>query len=211
MDPYKITFATWDKVARIYQDKFMHLDLYDDTYDLFCQHVETHGAKIFEIGCGPGNITRYLLNKRPDFEIEGIDTSPNMIGLAKTNNPSAHFSVMDARNIDQITSRFDGIVCGFCLPYLSKEDAARLVKDCSALLNNGGILYLSAIEGDYEQSGYEAGSSGDKAYVYYHQANTLQEYLQKNNFTLLNLERKHYQKSETENSIHVIFIARKNK
>jgi SAM-dependent methyltransferase len=209
MDPYKITFATWDKVAQAYQDKFMNLDLYNDTYDLFCQLIKTPRAKIFEIGCGPGNITRYLLSKRPDFEIEAIDTSPNMIQLAEQNNPSAKFMVMDCRNMKDITPGFEGIVCGFCLPYLSKVDVARLIQDCAALLNPGGIFYFSAIEGPYERSGYEAGSSGDKAYVYYHPTESLQEQLHKNGFALLNLERKHYQKSETEESIHTIFIARK--
>lgn len=39
----------------------MDLDLYNDTYDAFCQAVYKPGARIFEIGCGPGNITRYVL------------------------------------------------------------------------------------------------------------------------------------------------------
>jgi ubiquinone/menaquinone biosynthesis C-methylase UbiE len=89
VDRYKETFDTWNKVARFYQEKFMDLDLYDDTYDTFCDEVNIENATILEIGCGPGNITKYILNKRPDFIIDGIDISPNMIELAKTNNPTA--------------------------------------------------------------------------------------------------------------------------
>jgi trans-aconitate methyltransferase len=89
VDRYKETFDTWNKVARLYQEKFMDLDLYDDTYDTFCDEVNIENATILEIGCGPGNITKYILNKRPDFIIDGIDISPNMIELAKTNNPTA--------------------------------------------------------------------------------------------------------------------------
>jgi 2-polyprenyl-3-methyl-5-hydroxy-6-metoxy-1,4-benzoquinol methylase len=210
MDPYKITFTSWDKVAQAYQDKFMDLDLYNDTYDLFCRLLEKPAAKIFEIGCGPGNMTKYLLARRPDFDIEAIDTSPNMVHLAEKNNPTARFSIMDARHIDQLNTKFDAIICGFCLPYLSKSDAAKLIEDCAGLLNPGGILYFSAIEGPYERSGYEAGSSGDKTYVYYHPTNNLQEQLDKNGFALQNLIRKSYQKSGGEESIHAIFIARKN-
>ena len=33
-DKYTETFETWDKVAKLYQDLFMDLNLYDDTYDL---------------------------------------------------------------------------------------------------------------------------------------------------------------------------------
>lgn len=62
MDPYKETFETWNKVASLYQEKFMELKLYNDTYDLICNVVIKNKATILEIGCGSGNITRYLLS-----------------------------------------------------------------------------------------------------------------------------------------------------
>lgn len=144
MDTYKETFDTWNKVAKLYQEKFMNLDLYDDTYDTFCEQVNIENSTILEIGCGPGNITKYLLNKRPDFRIEGIDILPNMIELAKANNPTADFKVMDCREIDKLQSKFDGIICGFCFPYLSEFDSSKLVKGCGNLLNDKGV-YTSVL------------------------------------------------------------------
>ncbi|CAN5571191.1 class I SAM-dependent methyltransferase [soil metagenome] len=208
MDKYKITFETWNKIASLYQDKFMHLDLYDDTYDKFCSLLEKSNSILFEIGCGPGNITKYLLSKRLDFKIDAIDVAPNMIELAKENNPSATFEIMDCREIDKINKTFDGIVCGFCLPYLSKEDCCKLIKDCSTLLNVDGVIYLSAIEGDYSKSGFELGSSGDKSYVYYHQEEYLQYEFNKNNFDIVEVYRKKYSKSSAP---HLIMIAKKIK
>src|SRR5215210_3775931 len=139
MDSYKITIEGFNKLASVYQDKFMNMDLYEDTYDSFCKLIEKYNAKIFEIGCGPGNITKYMCSKRPDFTIEAIDLAPNMIKLAKRNNPTANFKIMDCREIDNLTVKYDGIMCGFCMPYLSKEDCAKLIKDCSFLLYRGGI------------------------------------------------------------------------
>lgn len=208
-DPYKITFETWNKIASIYQDKFMNLDLYDATYNTFCVHLQKPQAKILEIGCGPGNITKYLLNKRPDYQISGIDVAPNMVELAKQNNPTAQFKIMDCRNIASIVNTYDGIMCGFCMPYLSKDDCAKLIKDSSKLLNKNGVFYFSAIEGDYEQSGFEAGSSGDKAYVFYHQADYLQEQLNDNDFELIELKKILYPKTADIISTHLVFIARK--
>ncbi len=209
MDRYKITFETWDKVASLYQDSFMDIHLYDDTYNTFCQLIKMKSPKILEIGCGPGNITKYILSQRPDFEIKAIDVSPNMIKLAKKNNPTADFEVMDCREIDMLMEKFDAIMCGFCMPYLSKEDCAKFIKDCSLLLKGNGILYLSTIEGDYNKSGFETSSSGqDKAYVYYHQEKYLRKKLNENNFELIELVRKEYVKGEI-NSIHIIFIAKK--
>ena len=197
MDNYQRTFQTWDKVASIYQDKFMDMDLYNDTYDIFCRLVEIVNPKIFEIGCGPGNITKYMLGKRPDFKIEAIDTSPNMVKLAKENNPTANFTVMDCRKIDQHTSTFDGIICGFCMPYLSKEDCIKLIRDCSAMLNHGGIFYFSTIENDYDQSAFEPSSDGQHTmFVYYHQEDYLVSALKENNFELVELIRKNYPKNE---------------
>ena len=86
MDRYKEPFETWNKVASLYQVKFMGLNLYNDTYDFICNLITKDNAKILEIGCGPGNITKYLLSKRPDFDIFGIDIAPNMIELAKKNS-----------------------------------------------------------------------------------------------------------------------------
>jgi trans-aconitate methyltransferase len=209
MDNYQQTFQTWDQLASQYQDKFMDLDLYNDTYDLFCLEVEKRNASILEIGCGPGNITKYLVSRRPDFKIEGLDVSPNMIKLAKVNNPTADFKIMDCREIDTWTSTVDAIICGFCLPYLSKEDGAKFIKDCAALLTSGGILYFSVIEDAYTKSGFETSSDGNhQMFVYYHEAAYLQEQLKKNGFKLLHEERKQYaQKAKT--ATHLIFIARK--
>jgi predicted TPR repeat methyltransferase len=206
---YKKTFETWDKIASLYQDKFMYMDLYNDTYDLFCDQIKKHNPQILEIGCGPGNITKYLLTKRSDFKIEAVDISPNMIKLAQDNNPAANFKVMDCRELDKLNSKFDGIICGFCMPYLSKTDCAKLIRDCACLLNSSGILYFSAIEGDYQKSGYEAGSSGDKAYVYYHQEDYLQKELKENKFELIDVKRKSFTKADGTFSTHIIFIAKK--
>jgi cyclopropane fatty-acyl-phospholipid synthase-like methyltransferase len=206
-DKYKITFETWNKVAAIYQDKFMGVDLYNDTYDQFCNLVKPD-SKILEIGCGPGNITKYLLSKRPDLRIEGIDVAPNMIELARQNNPSAKFKVMDGREIDTLNEKYDAIICGFCIPYLSKEDLTKLVKDCSLLLNETGIFYFSAIEGDHANSGFEAGSSGDKAFVYYYSQEFLEQELKNANLELLNFFRKEYPKTNEAVQTHLIFIAR---
>ncbi len=50
MDRYQTIFETWDKLASADQDKFMDLDLYNDTYDRFCELVSKPDANIFELG-----------------------------------------------------------------------------------------------------------------------------------------------------------------
>ncbi|HMG15983.1 MAG TPA: class I SAM-dependent methyltransferase [Saprospiraceae bacterium] len=207
MDRYKETFETWNKVAKLYQDKFMDLDLYDDTYDTFCDQIAKANSTILEIGCGPGIITKYLLNKRPDFKIDAIDISPKMIALAKTNNPKANFMVMDTRKIDKLATIFDAVVCGFCLPYLSKSDCSKLMNDCSKILADKGIIYLSFVEGDYKNSGYQTASSGDRVYFYYHSLESINKELKENNFRTIKQWHKQYTKNDGAEETHTIIIA----
>jgi len=209
MDRYKETFETWNKAASIYEDKFMDLDLYNDTYDIFCEQLVNLNPSILEVGCGPGNITKYMLSKRPDFNIQGIDIAPSMIELARKNNPTANFKVMDGRQINNLESKFDAVICGFYVPYLSKSDCSNLLKVCNGLLYNNGILYLSFVEGDYINSGYQTGSSGDRIYFYYHSLDNLKRDLTENNFNIINLIKKNYNKKDGIAEIHTIMIAKK--
>lgn len=207
MDKYKETFQTWNKVAHLYQDKFMDLDLYDESYDFICDSVLKNNAKILDVGCGPGNISKYLLAKRPDFDILGIDVAPNMVELAKKNNPSAEFIVMDSRNINEIESKFDAIVCGFCLPYLSESETEKLVQDCYNLLNKNGLLYISFVEGNPEESGFISSSSGDRVFFHFHDLNELQKLLTSSGFEKQNVIKVEYPKSENKVEIHTIVIS----
>ncbi len=209
MDQYKETFDTWNKIASLYEEKFMKLDLYNESYDLFCKLLNNENASIFEIGCGPGNIAQYLLSKHPGFDLFGIDVAPNMIELAQKNNPSAKFSVMDCREIDSVQSTFDGIICGFCLPYLSGEEAGKLVKDAFRLLNTGGVIYLSFVDGATDQSGYKTGSGGNRVYFYYHQIGKLEKILTEHGFTDIQYLKVKYSNTGTVDDIHTILIARK--
>lgn len=209
MDHYKETSETWNRLATRYEDRFMDLDLYNGTYDHICNSITKPNGRILEIGCGPGNITKYLLSKRPDFDILGIDIAPNMIELAKKNNPSARFAVMDCRQIDQISEKYDGIVAGFCLPYLSQADSRKLITDCYHLLNEGGLIYISFVEGDPIQSGFQVTSSGDRSYFYFYKLDDLKANLIEHKFEELNTFKVEYKRSASEIDIHTILTARK--
>ena len=192
MDKYEITVSTFNKLANEYQAKYMDFDFYFDTYDKFCDLVTERNAKVFEVACGPGNIARYLLKKRSDYQIHGIDLSPNMVALANKNNPSAVFEVMDSRNISTVHKEFDAIVCGFCIPYLSKSDVMKLIKNMREILKVGGTLYISTMEGEDNKSGFQTSSDGNQVYIYYHQYDQLEKNLKSNGFKVVNVQRKQF-------------------
>jgi 2-polyprenyl-3-methyl-5-hydroxy-6-metoxy-1,4-benzoquinol methylase len=211
MDKTKITIAVFDQCAKEYQDKFMEMDLYHESFDLFCESIEKENAEILEIACGPGNITKYLLKKRPDFIILGIDLSPKMIELAKVNNPSAEFQIMDCRDIYKINKTYDAVMCGFCLPYLSKEDSLKLIRDVSGLLKFNGVFYLSTMEDEYSKSGFKVSSSGGERalYIHYHQSDYLTKALKESGFEIIDLSRKDYPEQNESSEKDLIIISKK--
>jgi len=210
MDKIQTAEEVFHKCADEYEAKFMDFDLYNPTFDIFCTSIEKQNADVLEIACGPGNITRYLINKRPDFKILGIDFAQNMVNLAKKNIPSAEFQLMDCKNIRTLEKKFDAIMCGFCLPYLTKEEAVQLIKDGGNLLNPGGVFYISTMEDDYSKSAVKVSSSGEyRTFTYYHQEDYLSAALEENGFEIIHLERKDYPANDGTNPVDLILIAKK--
>lgn len=208
MDKYKETFDTWNKVASAYQEKFMNLNLYNETYDFICNSIDKHEAKLLEIGCGPGNITKYILSKKPDFNIFGIDIAPNMIELARLNNPSASFDVMDARQISNLDTKYDAVISGFCLPYLSQTESTELIINAYRLLNENGLIYLSFVEGNPDKSDFQVGSGG-RVFFNFYNLDDLIEQLISTEFSEIKTFKREYQRNELEYETHTIIIAKK--
>nr|WP_207213352.1 class I SAM-dependent methyltransferase [Parabacteroides goldsteinii] len=204
------TIDTYNKAAEKYQDKFMEMDLYDDTFNRFCSLIKKPEADILDIATGPGNVAKYLCSKHPDFKVLGIDLSSNMIELARKNVPQAEFAVMDCRNISTIGRKFDAVICAFGLPYLSKEESRKLISDAHLLLNPGGVLYISTMEGDYTRSGFETTSfSGqNRVFIYYHQEKFLTDCLRNAGFEIAELQRKDYPEPDGTFLTDMIFIAK---
>jgi cyclopropane fatty-acyl-phospholipid synthase-like methyltransferase len=200
---------TWNKIAHIYEDKFMELDYYNESYNDFLNSIHESPAHLLEIGCGPGNITKYLLNKRPDLKVFGIDVAPNMVDLARKNNPTAHFEVMDCRTISSLNEKFDAIVCGFCIPYLTKNETVDFIQDCAQLLNSDGCIYLSFVDGNPEDSAFQVGSSGDRIFFNFHKIETIEKLLTNAGFSAPKTIHVDYPKPNNSNEIHTVLISTK--
>ena len=203
--------SIFNEYAKPYQDKFMEMDLYHHSFDKFCLRIKKDNAEVLEIGCGPGNITRYLLQQRPQYIITGIDLAENMLELASSNNPTANFIKMDCRDIDKLKNKFDAIMCGFCLPYLDKQEAIDFIQNARNLLQPGGVLYISTMEDDYAKSGYKPSSNGGarSMFIHYHEGEYLTKALIANEFLIDEITRQDYPEQDSRITIDLIIIATK--
>ncbi|MBC7552539.1 MAG: class I SAM-dependent methyltransferase [Taibaiella sp.] len=117
---------------------------------------------------------------------------------------------MDCRNIDVPLTRYDAIMIGFCLPYLSPREAAELIHNAAALLKSGGVLYISTMEEDENNtSGIKTSSAGEHIFMYFHNARYLLETAITAGFELLLQKRQDYPGNSVKINTDLIFIFKK--
>src|SRR5579875_3088746 len=107
--------SSYDEIAEMYHA------LWADFYlpaalpaleKLFFERVPG-GARVLDVCCGSGHVTEELV--RRGYRVTGIDSSSELIALARTAVPGAEFRVQDARNIqleepcDAALSTFDSL------------------------------------------------------------------------------------------------------
>lgn len=175
----------FNKHAQLYHEKFGDVSRYAEGLDMFCGKLKDD-AKVLDIACGPGNISRYLLNQKPGLNVLGTDLAPAMIEIAREINPEAKFEVMDSRHIQKTEPEYNAIVCAFLLPYLSPDEACQLFKDMAAILSIGGVLYISTmIENEDNVSGIRVSSKGDALFMHYHKRDFIEKELEANGYSVL--------------------------
>lgn len=211
MGNFDLSVRRFDEFAEEYASRFEDVSGYIDQLIHFSNQIKSDKPAILELACGPGNVTRFLKSHFPESRILAVDLAPKMIDLARKALPDVDSRVMDVRDISDLGEHFDAVMCSFCLPFLSEADAAKLIGDCSALLNHGGVIYLSTMEGDESKAGFEKTSfSGDsEIYFNYHQQTDLNETLVQSGFKVIRLDRQDYIESDGSLTVDLIFIAEK--
>jgi len=183
MNHSETTIQTYNACADQYKKEISPLKIYNETYEYFASLL-AEKAEVLELGCGPGNASKFIKNIRSDISITGIDLAPAMIKLAKEELPDDRFFVDDVRNIGTYKNKYDAILGAFCVPYLNKEELETMIVNCQKLLNPDGVLYLSVVGGDHTQSGpvTESFTNGMEVYVFFYPYEHIWSLLHENNF-----------------------------
>jgi cyclopropane fatty-acyl-phospholipid synthase-like methyltransferase len=189
----------------------MDLGVYKSSFDLLLEVLPLNG-KVIELGCGPGNVIKYLRSRRPDLEYLGIDLSPAMITMAREQNPGVEFRVMDIRDAGLLTEHFDAVMVPFSIPYLSYEDIPGFFTTMADLTSPGGFVYLSCMEGERSRSGFEKTSfTGDsEMHISYYPRTFLEHLFAMHGFTIERMETSEYPEQDGTTTIDLMYTAKKN-
>ncbi len=145
MSSYKLdTQTSYDKVAVEYAEKFkdeMDFKPFDrQCLDRLAREVGKLGP-ICDLGCGPGQIARYL--HRQGIDTLGVDLSPGMIAEAQKLNPEIHFHQGDMLSLPDTNDSWGGIAAFYCIIHVPRPRVTDALRELRRVLKPGGVLLIT--------------------------------------------------------------------
>jgi len=178
------TIKTWNALAAVYAEKFSGLTYYDESYRYFFDKLP-NGAKVLEIGSGPGIIADFVSRMYPHIQMLITDAAEEMVLLSQQRFPQYKHLCLKAEEVSSLEGKYDGVVSAFCIPYLSAPSTQKFIHDTYDKLSSKGLFYLSFMEDDYAASGLQKGSTGHEMMVYYYAKHQIAAWLQEAGFELI--------------------------
>jgi ubiquinone/menaquinone biosynthesis C-methylase UbiE len=143
--------SSYDRVARRYAEEYfaeLERKPYDrGMLDEFAESVRDQG-RACEIGCGPGQVARYLKDRGVD--IHGVDLSAEMVRNASRLNPDISFEQGDMLALKASENSLAGIVSFYTIIHLQRADVTGALREMNRVLQPGGHLLISFHEGEGE-------------------------------------------------------------
>lgn len=102
--------------------------------------LRSGGGTVLDIGCGPGWWTGFVAQQ--DVDGLGVDISPEMVRIARDNNPDARFEIGSLLGLPAEDATAAAPVCWFVLHHLPDEDVDAALAEMTRALKPGGVLLI---------------------------------------------------------------------
>lgn len=143
--------SSYDRVAQRYAEEYsdeLRQKPFDrELLDGFARSLRGEG-EVCEIGCGPGQIARYLKDR--GVNMLGLDLSAEMVKCARRLNPDIPFVHGDMLTLDLPENSLGGIVSFYAIIHLKREQMTPALKEMHRALKPGGRLLVSFHGGEGE-------------------------------------------------------------
>ena len=115
------------------------------------------GARVLDVGTGPGRIPRMLAATHPDWQIDAVDLEPRMIEFARRQDSggTVTFTVGDGADLPYPDATFDLIVSSMSQHHWS--DVPGVLSDLHRVLKPGGRLWIYDARWSLRRAQREAG------------------------------------------------------
>jgi SAM-dependent methyltransferase len=146
---FERTAASYDRVAATYAEQFID-ELAHKPLDraLLNTVIELAGvgSPIADIGCGPGQVTRYLRDR--GAAAVGIDLSAGMVAAAQAASPEVEFRQGSMLALPLEDGSLAAMVSFYAIIHLRPEEIRLAFQEFRRVLRPGGSLLLAFHVGD---------------------------------------------------------------
>lgn len=199
------TISAYNRNANDYTAKFNDYSTYKTKIIAFHDSFIQKGARILDLGCGPGNNITTIKSRDDSCQFTGIDLSEKLLDIARTTHPSCTFL---HRNICHLEAsvRYNTVLASFCIVHLNNEETEEILHFISDSLLTGGSCYLSFMEGS--TSGFEKTSfSNEEIYFNYYEVQTVTEMLKRSGLTPKVISKEDYPENDGSTTSDVFIFA----
>ena len=155
--------AAHDVLAEFYAERLAgildRMPIEQAVLGLFCNLTLAAdlGTSVADVGCGTGRLEPYLAAR--GLSPRGIDLSPQMIRVARRDNPGFAFDVADLRELPIEAASLAGVVCWYSLMYLAPSDRPAAFGELARVVKPGGYLVTAFKAGDSQlrRAGHSTG------------------------------------------------------
>jgi len=110
------------------------------------------GRDVLEVGCGTGQITRWLADLVKPGKVVAADFSPAMLAQARARGVDADFVLMDSCREEPVQRQFDVVLCFHSFPHF--RDPAAALRQIVRHLKPGGQLLVLHLSGSAQLNAF---------------------------------------------------------
>lgn len=141
-----MNYQKWEKLAckynRLWVQKYSLGPTRREVLQIVLPKLEADPSlKLFEAGCGTGQLIREIAGQYPQVDYLGIDAARNMIGIAakSAKGPKIRFRLCPIECFAG-TEKYDMILCTHAFPYFPDQEAA--LRKFAGLCNPGASVII---------------------------------------------------------------------
>lgn len=99
------------------------------------------GGPICDLGCGPGQVARYLTDHGADAV--GVDLSERMIQVARRLSPTIRFHIGDMLSLDFPDRSWGGVAAFYSIIHIPDDRVVDALREIRRVLKPGGTLLIA--------------------------------------------------------------------